>query len=128
MIGLTEKIKPESFCRTLLGHFRGPKKSKMLDRTFTMINKELDLVKVIRKIKMLVLSSFGTLTFEQRRLVIKASELVVTSGCGGDSSSGGSHSESHLEGRGELKKAISRLQSGSAAAAQGDGNSQIKTN
>ena len=61
--------------------------------------------------------------------MIKASELVVTSGSGGDSSSG-SHSESHLEGRGELKKAISRLQSGgaAAAAAQGDSKSQIQTN
>ena len=64
MIGLTEKIKPKSFWRTLLGYCRGTKKSRMLDKTFTMINKELDLVKVIRKIKMLVLSSFGTLTFE----------------------------------------------------------------
>ena len=89
-----------------------------------MVDKELDLVKVIRRLKMLVLSSLGSLTSEQRQLVIKASELVVTSGDGNDSS-GGSHSETHLEGRGELRKAFIRLQNGATSQ---DGNSQIPTN
>ena len=85
-----------------------------------MVDRELDLVKVIRRLKMLVLSTLGTLTLEQRQLVTKASELVVVTSGDGSNSSSGSHSETHLEGRGEqLNRAISRLQ-----CASQDGSNQ----
>ena len=45
----------------------------------SFVEKELDLVRVIRRLKMMVVASLGTLTPEQRSLVAKMGKPVVTS-------------------------------------------------
>ena len=65
-----------------LGNFfkmrrRGAKNK--LARIQSFVDKELDLVRVIRRLKMMVVASLGTLTPEQRSLVAKMGKPVVTS-------------------------------------------------
>ena len=65
-----------------LGNFfkmrrRGAKNK--LARSQSFVEKELDLVRVIRRLKMMVVASLGTLTPEQRSLVAKMGKPVVTS-------------------------------------------------
>ena len=46
-------------------------------KTQEFVDKELDLVRLIRRLRMLVLTSIGTLTMEQRVLTKKMTDIVV---------------------------------------------------
>ena len=56
---------------------RAPKERRLLEKSQTMIEKELDLQKIIHRIRLLVFSTMGTLTAQQSIFADKFSQVVV---------------------------------------------------
>lgn len=63
----------------------------MLDRTLTKLDKELDLVKIVHKLRMVTLANIGLLSAKQRSLVSRMSEFVVKSSSDDDEDLEGFH-------------------------------------
>lgn len=59
--------------------YRRPNKHRLLERSLSRVEKELDLVKLISRFKMLVLATLSTLSADQRKIVVARSKLVVGS-------------------------------------------------
>ena len=54
-----------------------PKRHRLLERTELLIKRELDLVKVVTKLRMQALATLGSLTPQRRALVHKMAEIIV---------------------------------------------------
>ena len=63
----------------ILDKCRRSKERKLLDRTMSLVETELDLVKLISLQKMLVLATLSSLSNDQRTLIESRSRLVVRS-------------------------------------------------
>ena len=61
----------------MYNRIRAPRANKIAMKTQEFVDKELDLVRLIRRLRMLVLTSIGTLTMEQRVLTKKMTDIVV---------------------------------------------------
>ena len=77
--GDRKSLDSRSLMSKVLDKCRRSKKRKLLDRTMTLVKKELDLVKLISLQKMLVLAALSSLSNDQRTLIDSRSHLVVRS-------------------------------------------------
>ena len=61
----------------MYNRIRAHRANRIAMKTQEFVDKELDLVRLIRRLRMLVLTSIGTLTMEQRVLTKKMTDIVV---------------------------------------------------
>lgn len=73
----THRVNPISICRHWVDKYRKPKRHRLLTKSQILIEKELDLQKIIHRLRLLVFSSIGILSKEQRIFIDKMSEVVV---------------------------------------------------
>ena len=57
----TGPVQPKRMLETLITKYFKPREYRFHDRVFSRANKELDLVKMIGRLKMLILATLGTL-------------------------------------------------------------------
>lgn len=67
-------------------YFKPREYNRVHNRVVTQVSKELDLIKVISRLRMLVLATLGTLTIHQRSIVCKMGRFVILSDSDGSSS------------------------------------------
>ena len=73
----TQRVKEKALLYTILDRCCRPKEYRLLDRSFQVIDRELDLVKMIRRVKMLVLTSLVTLSPDQRKLITRMNHVAT---------------------------------------------------
>lgn len=66
-----------SICRHWFDKCRAPKRHKLLKKSQVLIEKELDLQKIIHRLRLLIFSSIGFLSKEQSVFIDKMSEVVL---------------------------------------------------
>ena len=67
----------KSFFHSMLQRFTAPKKHKLVRKFQIQLDKELDLEKMIHRIRLLVFSALGSLTADQSVFADKMSRVVV---------------------------------------------------
>ena len=76
-IDSTKRVKVPSFFQNIVNKFRAPKKYKLLNKFQIQLDKELDLEKIIRRVRLLVFTSMGILTADQSVFVDSMSRMIV---------------------------------------------------
>ena len=56
---------------------RADSKARMAMKTLEFVDKELDLVRLIRRLRMLILTSLGALTMDQRVVTKRMTDMVI---------------------------------------------------
>ena len=74
---LSKRVKVPGFFQSILDKYKAPKKYKLLNKFQTQLEKELDLEKIIRRIRLLVFSAMGILTADQSVFVDTMSRMIV---------------------------------------------------
>ena len=74
---MTKRVKVPGFFQSILDKYKAPKKYKLLNKFQTQLEKELDLEKIIRRIRLLVFSAMGILTADQSVFVDTMSRMIV---------------------------------------------------
>jgi len=78
---------------TLLHKLRGTRESKLMDKANTRVEKELDLQKVLHRLRLVMFVSLGLLKTRQSNFVDKISRIVVRESVGSKNSSDNELSE-----------------------------------
>ena len=73
----TKKVEEKGFFSSILDKYRAPKKYKLFKKFQIQLDKELDLEKIIRRVRLLVFTAMGTLTADQSVFVDKMSQMIV---------------------------------------------------
>ena len=74
---LTSATIPDGIFATLVQKYRKPREYALQERYFNRINKELDIARLVSRLRMLVLASLVTMSTPQRNLVGQMSQFVV---------------------------------------------------
>jgi len=74
---ITKRVQVPSFFQSMLDKYRSPKKYKLLNKFQTQLEKELDLEKIIRRIRLLIFTAMGILTADQFVYVDTMSRMIV---------------------------------------------------
>ena len=72
-----KKIDEKGFFLSILDKYRAPNKYKLFEKFQIQLDKELDLEKIIRRVRLLVFTAMGTLTTDQSVFVDKMSRMIV---------------------------------------------------
>ena len=72
-----EKMKSGSWLGSFVSRFREPKRNKLLRKSVTQVDKELDLQKIIHRLRLLLMATLGSLTPEQSVYVDTMSHVVI---------------------------------------------------
>ena len=75
----TTKLGSKGMFQTFLDKWRNPKRYKLLEKTESLIVRELDLFKAVSQLRMLSLITLGSLTTPRRALATKMTEFVIAS-------------------------------------------------
>ena len=70
-------MKPKGFWPRLIERYKQPKRHKLLQKSENRIKKELDLVKFVKRMRLLISGTMGLLTPQQRLFVDEFSQLLV---------------------------------------------------
>ena len=65
------------FLRAIIHRFRHPSRHKLLEKSTKRIEKELDLVKFVKRIRLLISGTLGLLSPQQRLFVDEFSQINV---------------------------------------------------
>ena len=76
-IETTKRVEVPGFFQNMVNKFKAPKKYKLLRKFQIRLDKELDLEKIIHRVRLLVFTAMGTLTADQSVFVDKMSRMVV---------------------------------------------------
>ena len=67
----------KNYLQDLIEKFRAPREQRLLEKSFVRIEKELDLQKILFRLRMLVYNALGTLSSNQSICVDRLSQIVV---------------------------------------------------